>query len=45
MAFGYYGLGWSVFSTVIARGQEVQFDKNAVIDIGFNPRTAATAKK
>ena len=45
MAFGYYGLGWSVFSTVIARGQEVQFDKDAVIDIGFNPRTAATAKK
>ena len=45
MAFGYYGLGWSVFSTVIARGQEVQFDKNAVIDIGFNPRTSTTAKK
>jgi hypothetical protein len=45
MAFGYYGLGWSVFSTVIARGQEVQFDKNAVIDVGFNPRTATTAKK
>ena len=44
-AFGYYGLGWAVFSTVIARGQEVQFDKNAVIDIGFNPRTAATATK
>ena len=44
-AFGYYGLGWAVFSTVIARGQEVQFDKNAVIDIGFTPRTAATATK
>ena len=40
-AFGYYGLGWSVYSTVVARGAEVQFGKNAVIDIGFNQRTAA----
>jgi hypothetical protein len=37
-AFGYYGLAWSVYSTVIARGAEVQFGKNAVIDIGFNQR-------
>jgi hypothetical protein len=44
-AFGYYGLGLSVYSTVIARGPEVQFGKNAVIDIGFNSRTAATASK
>lgn len=40
MALGYYGLAWSVYSTVIARGPEVQFDKNAVIDIGFNEREA-----
>jgi hypothetical protein len=39
-AFGYYGLAWSVFSTVVARGPEVQFDKNAVIDIGFNARVS-----
>jgi hypothetical protein len=39
-AFGYYGLAWSVFSTVVARGPEVQFDKNAVVDIGFNTRTS-----
>ena len=39
-AFGYYGLAWSVFSTVVARGHEVQFDKNAVIDIGFNARAS-----
>jgi hypothetical protein len=45
MAFGYYGLGWSVFSTVVARGQEVQFGKNTVVDIGFNPRTSTTATK
>jgi hypothetical protein len=37
-ALGYYGLAWSVFSTVVARGPEVQFDKNAVVDIGFNTR-------
>ncbi|MCU1337638.1 MAG: hypothetical protein JWO19_3219 [Bryobacterales bacterium] len=35
-AFGYYGMAWSVYSTVVARGAEVQFGKNAVIDIGFN---------
>ena len=38
-AFGYYGLAWSLYSTVAARGAEVQFGKNAVIDIGFNQRT------
>lgn len=38
-AFGYYGMAWSVYSTVIARGAEVQFGRNAVIDIGFNART------
>jgi hypothetical protein len=27
-----------VFSTVVARGRDVQFDKNAVVDIGFNTR-------
>lgn len=39
MALGYYGMAWSVFSTVIARGPEVEFERNAAIDIGFNPRT------
>jgi hypothetical protein len=38
-AFGYYGLAWNVYSTVIARGAEVQFGRNSVIDIGFNQRT------
>jgi hypothetical protein len=41
--FGYYGLAWSVYSTVVARGAEVQFGKNAVIDIGFNQRAPADA--
>ena len=39
MALGYYGMGWSVFSTVVSRGAGVQFDRNAVIDIGFNQRS------
>jgi hypothetical protein len=39
-AFGYYGLAWSVFSTLVARGPEVRFDKNAVIDLGFNARAS-----
>jgi hypothetical protein len=36
--FGYYGLAWSIYSSVIARGGEVQFDKNAVMDIKFGTR-------
>lgn len=38
MAFGYYGLAWSVYSSVIGRGGEVQFDKNAMMDIKFGAR-------
>lgn len=41
MALGYYGMAWSVFSTVVARGADVQFDRNAVVDIGFNQRPPA----
>ena len=43
MAFGYYGLAWSVYSSVIARGGEVQFDKNAMMDIKFGTRTPPPA--
>jgi hypothetical protein len=43
--FGYYGLAWSVYSTVVARGAEVQFERNSVIDIGFNQRTPDDPKK
>lgn len=38
MAFGYYGLAWSVYSSVVARGGEVQFDQNAMMDIKFGTR-------
>jgi hypothetical protein len=35
MAFGYYGLAWSVYNNIIARGAEVQFDRNAMMDVKF----------
>lgn len=44
-AFGYYGLMWALYSTVIARGSEVEFRKNAVADIRFNTRTPAAARR
>jgi len=37
-ALTYYGLAWSIYLTVVARGSEVQFDRNSVVDIGFNSR-------
>jgi hypothetical protein len=45
MAFGYYGLAWSVFQNVIARGNEVHFDKNAVFQIKFGGRAAKPEEK
>jgi len=38
-------LAWSLFSTIVARGAEVEFGKNAVIDIGFNQRTVDDTTK
>jgi hypothetical protein len=46
-AFGYYGMAWALYSTLIARGSEVEFGKDAVIDVKFTARpdeTKATAK-
>jgi hypothetical protein len=45
MAFGYYGLAWSVYSNVIARGGEVQFDKDAMMDIKLGARTPPQGSK
>ena len=39
MAFGYYGLAWSVYSSVVGRGGEIELDKNAMMDIKFGVRT------
>lgn len=44
-ALGYYGLAWSVFSTVVARGAEVQFGRNASVDIGFSDRPPESPNK
>ena len=44
-ALGFYGMAWSVYSNVIARGGEVQFNRNAVIDIKFGARTPPPAQK
>jgi hypothetical protein len=38
MAFGYYGLAWSVYSSVIGRGGEVEFQQNSMMDIKFGTR-------
>ncbi len=44
-ALGFYGMAWSVYSSVIARGGEVSFNRNAVIDIKFDARTPPQASK
>jgi hypothetical protein len=45
MAFGYYGLAWSVYSSVFARGGEVRFDKNAMMEIKFGVRPPREGSK
>jgi hypothetical protein len=40
-ALGYYGLGVSVFSTIVSRGSEVDFPKNAVINVRFGAQATA----
>ncbi len=40
VAFGYYGLAWSIYNNVIARGVEVHFEKNAVMEVKFGGRPA-----
>src|SRR5439155_26731143 len=45
MAFGYYGLAWSVYASVFARGGEVEFDKNAMMDIKFGARMPPQGSK
>jgi hypothetical protein len=37
-ALGWYGFAWSVYSTVVSRGTEVEFQKNAAMDIKFGAR-------
>jgi hypothetical protein len=45
VGLGYYGLAWSAYSNVIARGSETVFKKNTAMVIHFGPtRTAATSE-
>ncbi len=41
-ALGYYGLAWSVFRNIVARGAEVEFEKDAAMDIRFGTRVSPT---
>jgi hypothetical protein len=45
MAFGYYGLALSVYSNVVAKGGEIIFNQNAMMDVRFGARSAATRQK
>jgi hypothetical protein len=38
-------MAWSLYSTLIARGAEVQFGKSAMVDIRFNTRSAPPQHK
>ena len=42
-ALGYYGLAWSVYSNIISRGREVEFAKNAAIEVRFGSQPAPPA--
>jgi hypothetical protein len=43
--FGFYGLGWSVYSNILSRGSELEFEKNDAMDIRFGGRVPAAASK
>jgi hypothetical protein len=45
MAFGYYGVAWSVYSSVVGRGGDVEFEENAMMDIKFGARPAPQVSK
>jgi hypothetical protein len=36
-AFGFYGLAWSVYTNLVSRGREVEFEKNTAMSIRFGP--------
>jgi hypothetical protein len=44
-ALGYYGLAWSVYTNIIARGSEVAFKKNTAMDVRFGGRAPSTSSK
>ncbi len=44
-ALGFYGMAWSVYNGVVARGGEVEFQHNAAMDIRFGARSPAPVSK
>jgi hypothetical protein len=42
---GFYGLAWSVYSTVISRGSEVNFEKNNAMAVRFAAPRASSVRK
>jgi hypothetical protein len=44
-ALGFYGLAWSVYLNVVSRGSEVEFQKNAAIDVRFGGRAPSAGSK
>ena len=42
---GFYGLAWSVYLNIVARGSEVEFGKNAAVDIRFGGHVLPPASK
>lgn len=40
---GFYGLAWSVYLNIVARGSEVEFGRNAAVDIRFGGHTPPPA--
>jgi len=43
-AMGFYGMGWSVYTNVVARGGEVDFGQNTAMDIRFGLPPNANSK-
>ncbi len=43
--FGFWGMAVSVYSTIVSKGSEVEFDKNAAMDIRFSGRPSMPVTK
>jgi hypothetical protein len=41
---GYYGLGWTVYNTIVSRGKEVEFKKNTAVSVRFGASPALEKK-
>jgi hypothetical protein len=41
---GLYGLGWSVYSTIVSRGADLELEKNAAVEVRFGSRAPDTSK-